>query len=74
MAVALNTFVVSNVYYFLVLLLLLQLVVAKTNNGFTLKLIHMDSIELPLYPGNLTLEERAARLHYQIDARVKISS
>ncbi|KAF5202073.1 Aspartyl protease family protein [Thalictrum thalictroides] len=71
MAVALNTFVVSNVYYyFLVLLLLLQLVVAKSNNGFTLKLIHRDSIESPLYPGNLTLEERAARLHHQTDARV----
>ncbi|KAF5202075.1 Aspartic proteinase nepenthesin-2 [Thalictrum thalictroides] len=55
----------------MVLLLLLQLVISKSN-GFTLKLIHRDSIESPLYPGNLTLEERATRLlHIQTDARIK---
>ncbi|PIA61639.1 hypothetical protein AQUCO_00300870v1 [Aquilegia coerulea] len=54
----------------MVVLLVLQLVVSKCN-GLTLKLIPRDSIESPLYPGNLTLAERAARLHNHTDARIK---
>ncbi|PIA34109.1 hypothetical protein AQUCO_03900191v1, partial [Aquilegia coerulea] len=39
-------------------------------NGFTLKLIHRDSTESPLYPGNITPQERVERLHNQTDARI----
>ncbi|PIA60098.1 hypothetical protein AQUCO_00400766v1 [Aquilegia coerulea] len=64
---ALNKFVLCS-YYFLVLLLI-QSVIANCN-GFSLKLIHMDSKESPHYPGNLTIEERVERLCKQTDARL----
>ncbi|KAF9623714.1 hypothetical protein IFM89_004094 [Coptis chinensis] len=53
-------------WLFLSTLLLLNLVVAE-HNGFSIRIIHRDSPESPLYPGNLTLEQRLERLHNQIN-------
>ncbi|KAK3199006.1 hypothetical protein Dsin_022421, partial [Dipteronia sinensis] len=41
-------------------LLNIQLSAAKSFN-FSLKIVHRDSLESPLYPGNLTFEERIQR-------------
>ncbi|OVA15051.1 Peptidase A1 [Macleaya cordata] len=51
-------------------LVLLNSVIAGPN-GLTMKLIHRDSIESPLYPGNLTREERIQRLVEQSKARIQ---
>ncbi|KAF9592663.1 hypothetical protein IFM89_016740 [Coptis chinensis] len=52
------------------LLLLLDWVFAG-RDGLTIKLIHRDSIESPLYPGNLTMEQRIVRLNQQSKARLE---
>ncbi|KAF9592664.1 hypothetical protein IFM89_016741 [Coptis chinensis] len=40
-------------------------------DGLTIKLIHRDSIESPLYPGNLTMEQRIVRLNQQSKTRLE---
>ncbi|KAF9596218.1 hypothetical protein IFM89_007900 [Coptis chinensis] len=52
------------------LLLLLDWVFAG-RDGLTIKLIHRDSIESPLYPGNLTMEQRIVRLNQQSKTRLE---
>ncbi|OVA15052.1 Peptidase A1 [Macleaya cordata] len=52
------------------LFLLLNSVIAGPN-GLTMKLIHRDSLESPLYPGNLTQQERIRRLVEQSKARIR---
>ncbi|KAF9592680.1 hypothetical protein IFM89_016757 [Coptis chinensis] len=52
------------------LLLLLDWVFAG-RDGLTIKLIHRDSIESPLYPGNLTMEQRIVRLNQQSKVRLE---
>ncbi|KAK9281836.1 hypothetical protein L1049_004742 [Liquidambar formosana] len=54
--------------YFLSSLLLLGCVAGKPN-GLTLRLIHRDSPESPIYPGNLTSAQRIQRLVDQSNAR-----
>ncbi|KAF9611668.1 hypothetical protein IFM89_034851 [Coptis chinensis] len=53
-----------SLYLFLSSFLLFQLVIAE-QNGFGFKIIHRDSPESPLYPGNLTLKQRLQRFHNQ---------
>ncbi|KAF5181538.1 Aspartyl protease family protein [Thalictrum thalictroides] len=65
---AVNKIVLCTYHFFV--LLLLQFVIANCSNGFSLKLIHRYSEESPLYPGNLTPEERVERLQQQTDARL----
>ncbi|KAF9594343.1 hypothetical protein IFM89_030472 [Coptis chinensis] len=51
-------------------LLILDLAFAGPD-GLTIKLIHRDSIESPLYPGNLTMEQRVVRLNQQSKTRME---
>ncbi|OVA15055.1 Peptidase A1 [Macleaya cordata] len=58
---------------FLLLTLFLVLInsVIAGPNGFSMKIFHRDSIESPLYPGNLTQGERIQRLVEQSKARTR---
>ncbi|OVA11122.1 Peptidase A1 [Macleaya cordata] len=47
-----------------------HLTIAKPTTGFSLKLIHRDSPESPLYPGNLSHYERIKRLVDSSESRV----
>ncbi|XP_026437815.1 aspartic proteinase CDR1-like [Papaver somniferum] len=52
--------------------LLLNLVIAVNPSGFSMKIIHRDSVESPLYPGDhLTQDERLQRLVQQSKDRAR---
>ncbi|KAL5719068.1 aspergillopepsin I [Ranunculus cassubicifolius] len=63
----------SSLSFYLASILLLHLtsnIVFAERNGLSIKLIHRDSIESPLYPGNLTHEERITRIFHQASMRL----